>query len=229
MGFDAIAALFTTVTGLVLTLVMALQYKERHRAHALWWSISFFATALAAFLQYLAFSTGTWSDGTFRLYVMLSAAVPALMGTGSMYLLWRRLAPVYTLLSLVFIALAVVGAFSASLSPALLSNVMKASSEVTVVLPSTILIVAFAVLGTIGGGALVLGALWSLIKTRMLFNIGIIAGGVIFSLADTLAGNGVAALFFAAEIVGVLAIFLAVQASQQPHTATDAAAASPRS
>lgn len=225
MGFDAVAALLTTVVALVLTLVMGLQYSSRKRTHALWWGISFLVTAIAAFLQFLALSSGTWNVGLFRLYVMLAAAVPALMGAGSMYLLWRRIAPVYTVVALVFIALGAVGAFSASLSPALLSNVMKASSEVTVVLPSVMLIVAFAVLGTIGGAALVLGALWSLIKTKKVFNIGIMVGGIVFSLADTLAGNGVAALFFAAQIVGILAIFIAVRASQQTQPASQTQAA----
>ena len=222
MGFDAVAALLTTVVALVLTLVMGLQYASRRRTHALWWSISFLATAVAAFLQFMALTSGTWNEGTFRLYVMLAAAIPALMGAGSMYLLWRRLAPVYTAVALVFIALGAVGALSASLTPALLSNVMKASSEVTVVLPSAMLITAFAVLGTIGGAALVLGALWSLIRTKQLFNLGIIIGGIVFSLADTLAGNGVAALFFAAQIVGILAIFIAVRASQQTQAASQA-------
>lgn len=217
--FPALSALVTAAVALVLGVAMAIQYVQRHRTNTFWWGLSFLVTAVAALLQFLSLSQGAWAVGAYRVYVVTSAAVPALMGAGSMYLLWRRLAPVYTVVILAFIALTVAGALTATLNPALLGSVMKASQQVTLVLPSPLVILGFAVLGTFGAAALVLGALWSFLKTRGTSNLGIAFGGVVFSLGDTLAANGVPELFFVAEIVGVLAIFLAVRAAQRPRDA----------
>jgi len=212
----AIAALVTTVLALVLGVAMAIQYVQRKRTHAFWWGLSFIVTAVAALFQFLALTQGVWADGAYRSYVITSAAVPALMGAGSMFLLWRRLAPAFAVIILAAIVMNAAGALSTPLNPATLGDVMKASQEVTKVLPSTLVILGFAILGTLGAAALVLGALWSYMRTRAPFNLGIAAGGLVFSLGDTLAAYGIPELFFLAEIVGVLAIFLAVRASQRP-------------
>lgn len=225
MSFASLAALVTTVLGLFLTALMTSQYVHKHRTHALWWGLSFLFTGVAAFLQFMAFSSGTWSDGGYRAYVFASSAVPALMGSGTMYLLWKRWALPFTAIILAAMALMLAAASSAALDPTILGNVMKASQEVTKVLPSPLIATGFAVLGGLGATALVLGAVWSWFKTRKAFNLGIAAGGIIFSLGDTLAAYGVPALFFLAEIVGILAIFLAVRAAQAPQPSREADAA----
>lgn len=219
MSLDAIAALITAAVALVLAASFGQQFLHRHRPYAAWWAIAFLATALAALLQFQGFLAGSFTTGTYRVYVILAASVPALMGSGSMFLLWARWAWYYTGICLAFIAMTVYGALSVSLSGSGLANVLKASQEVTHLMPSGLVITGFAVLGSLGGLALVLGALWSWWRTRLIYNLGIAAGGIIFSLADTLAAYGIPGLFYGAEIVGVVLLYWAVQKSRQPSPA----------
>ena len=215
-----VTSLVTCLLALVLGADFLRQYGQRHRTHAFWWFIAFLVTCVAALMQLLAFASGGFVASTFRLYVITSAAVPALMGAGTMYLLWRRIALPYVLVALAFIAVTAVGAFMGTVHPVLLHDVLRASQEVTRTLPSPYVITGYAVLGTIGAGAIVLGALWSWLKTRRAYNFGLMLGGIVFSLADTMAAYGVVALFFLAQIVGMVAIFLAVRASQHPSSSS---------
>ncbi len=223
--FDVVASACTTLVSLGLGTVFFRQYRGRHRPHALAWSISFWAIGVAALLQVVAFATGAFGAEGYRAYATLAAAVPGLMGVGSMYLLWPRQARAYAIAIALLVALSVVGAWAGPEHLRALGRVAYASRQVTLVLTSPLLLIGFAALGTVGAAALVLGALWSWWRSRLGFNLGIAAGGLVFSLADTLAAYGIPALFFAAEIVGVLLIYWAVQKSRAPRPA--AAVATP--
>jgi hypothetical protein len=227
--FDLIAAVCTAVVSLGLGGVFVRQYRERRRTHALWWSVAFAVIGVAAALQVVAFSAGGFVPASFRIYALLAAAVPGLMGVGSMYLLWPRLALGYTLLILALVVMTAWGTLFGPEHAAVLARVAYASRQVTLVLPSSLTLLGFALLGSIGAAALVLGALWSWWRTRLVFNLGIAAGGIVFSLADTLAAYGIPALFFAAEIAGVLLIYWAVVHSHAPQRAEVPAHAGVRS
>lgn len=219
VAFDAGAAIATVLVSLGLAAVFGRQYHSRGRTHALWWSVSFAVIGLAALLQVVAFLAHGFSPASFRAYATLAAAVPGLMGVGSMYLLWRKLAPWYTIVILLLVAMTAVGAWAGPEHTAQLARVAYASRQVTLVLTSGLLLLGFALLGAVGAGAMVVGALWSWWRTRLWFNLGIAGGGVVFSLADTLAAYGIPALFFVAEIFGVLLIYWAVENSRAPRTA----------
>lgn len=214
MGFDAAAALVTVLVALAMAWGFFRQYLARPRTHALWWGLAFSATALSALLQVMAFSAGRWTSGEYRTYVVLAAMVPALMGAGSLYLLWKRWALPYVVVILAMSVVTLVGAVSQPVQASYLTNVLQATELVTKVMPSSLVILGFAVLGSLGGLALVGGALWSWWKTRWVYNLGIAGGGIVFSLADTLSAYGIPALFFLAEILGVLLIYWAVRRSQ---------------
>ena len=219
MNLDAIAALITVIVALVIAVGFGRQFFGRHRPYQFWWGLAFLITALAAAMQWIAFVANTFTPGDYRLYVLFAASVPALMGAGTMFLLWARWAWYYTGLTLLFIALTAVGAASGAVHPAQLGHVMYASRAVTHVMPSALVVTGFAVLGSIGAAALVLGALWSWWRRREIYNLGIALGGVVFSLADTLAAYGVTAIFFLAQIVGILLLYWAVEKSRQPADA----------
>jgi MFS family permease len=222
MSLDAGAALVTVLVGLVLAAGFARQFFARHRPYQFWWSLSFLVTALAAGMQLAAFLAGRFTPLDYRLYVIFAAAVPALMGSGSMFLLWARWAWYYTGLILLFIVLTGIGAVSGSVHPALLGRVLYASQAVTHVLPNGLVVLGFAVLGAVGAAALVLGALWSWWRRRQVYNLGIALGGIVFSLADTLAAYGITALFFLAQVVGILLLYWAVEKSREPAPAAKA-------
>jgi hypothetical protein len=215
MVVDAVSAAVTALVAVILALTYGRQYARRGAPHSLWWGIAFLATAAAAVLQLAGFLSGAFDPFGYRAYVVLAAAIPALMGAGTMFLLWPRLAWPYTGLSLAFIVLTAVGAATAPLAPGLLHAVLAASQEVTRVLPSGLVVVGFAVLGTLGAAALVLGALWSWWRTRLAYNLLIAAGGIVFSVADSLAAYGIAALFYLAQIVGILLLYWGVEASRR--------------
>ncbi|MGC8488789.1 MAG: hypothetical protein ACP5QO_11335, partial [Clostridia bacterium] len=205
---------------LILGLGFTRQYGSRHRPYQLWWGISFIVTALAAAVQFIAFINHAFSPTDYRLYIVFSASVPAVMGAGTMFLLWARWAWYYTGLVLLFILLTAVGAFSGSVSAGHLGDVMYASQAVTHVITSFLVILGYAVLGSVGATAIVLGALWSWWRTRQIYNLGIALGGVVFSLADTLAAYGITAIFFLAQIVGIVVLYWAVDKSRAPETRT---------
>jgi hypothetical protein len=226
MSFGALAALVTVLVALVMAVGFARQHASRHRPYQLWWALAFLSTALAAAMQFIGFLGHAFSPFDYRLYILFSAAVPGVMGAGSMFLLWARWAWYYTVIVLVFILLTAVGAFSATLNPAALSNVMNASQAVTHVTTSVLIVLGYAVLGTIGAAALVLGAIWSWWRTRYIYNLGIALGGIVFSLADTLAAYGVVAIFFLAQILGIVLLYWAVERSRVPESRRRSAKAS---
>jgi hypothetical protein len=222
---DAGAAAVTAVVALVLAGRFEKSHDRDPRPYKLWWAISFLVTALAAALQLGAFIHGGFAPWSYEVYVVLAAAVPGVMGIGSLYLLWPKVAPWFTAVVLASVALTAVGVLTTPLHPALLGRVLWASQEVTHVLPGAAVIIGFALLGTLGGAALVLGALWSWWRTRLLYNLGIAAGGIIFSLADTLAAYGIAALFYLAEVIGILVLYWAVVKSDRGSASKPAAPA----
>jgi hypothetical protein len=206
------AGVGTAVVALALGVEQMRQFARRRRPYALWWSLSFLAAAAAAALQAVAFARGAWPLGAYRAYVVLAAAVPGVMGAGSVFLLYPRWAWAFAGVIVAAIALTLWGALGA-LHPAQLDQVMRATEQVTAVMPSPQVTWGFAILGTLGAAALVLGALWSYVRTRMAYNLGIAAGGVVFSLADTLASQGLPQWFFAAQVVGIVLMYLAVRAA----------------
>ncbi len=210
MSVDAWAALATSVIAAWLGLVFTRHYLERRLRPSLWWSLSFWLIAVGTALQWLALVSGTFSPVSYRTYVVVAAAIPATMGAGSMFLLWKRWAWPYLAVILVVLELMVMGTAGSPLNPSALRQVLLASREVTRVLPSGLVIAGFAILGTLGGAALVAGALLSWWRTRKFAHLELALGGIVFSLADTLAAYGIPALFYASEVLGILLIYLAV-------------------
>jgi hypothetical protein len=224
MIFDAVAAGITTVVALVLAAGFERSYGEHPQPYKMWWAVSFLVTALATALQLGAFIHRGFIPATYEAYVILAAAIPGLMGIGSLYLLWPRIAPVFTAVILAAVVVTGIGTFVSPLHPALLGNVLKASQEVTQVLPNGLVTLGFAVLGALGAGAMVVGALWSWWRRRELYNLGIAVGAIVFSLADTLAAYGVPALFYLAEVVGIVVLYGSVVKSRSPEARTAPAA-----
>lgn len=206
------AAAVTAVVSLALGVSQGQAYGKKHRPYALWWSLAFLAAGVAAILQVVAFAHGSWPIAAYRAYVVLSSAVPGLMGAGSMYLLFPRWASWFTGVILAATAVTLWGAVL-RISPVDMSNVLVAGEQVTKILPSAQVTWGFAINGALGGLALVIGALWSYIRTRMPYNLGIALGGIIFSVSDSLAALGIPEIFFAAEVVGIIVLYMAVRAA----------------
>ncbi|MCL6595958.1 MAG: hypothetical protein K6V73_07070 [Firmicutes bacterium] len=209
------AALVTCLISAVLAASLARQYVGRRRPYQLWWGISFFAAAVAALLQTVAFARGAWSVEGYRAYIVLAAAVPGLMGTGTVFLLYRRWAPYFAAVIVLSALLTAWGA-AGSVRDLTSFGVLDAAAQVTRTMPYWQVQFGFGILGALGGAALVLGALWSWWRTREAFHWGIVIGGLVFSAADSftaLGGPSAAIMFFAAEVIGSTALYLAVRAA----------------
>lgn len=217
------AAVIAAIVSLALGVSQGQAYLKKHRAYAMWWSMAFLVAGVAAVLQVVAFAHGAWPIPAYRAYVVLSSAVPGLMGAGSMYLLFPKLASWFSGLILALVALTLWGALL-RISPVDMSNVLVAGEQVTKILPSAQITWGFALNGALGGLALVVGALWSYVRTRMPYNLGIALGGIIFSVSDSLSALGTPELFFAAEVVGSIALYMAVRAAAIRRVPTTVAA-----
>jgi hypothetical protein len=227
LGFGGWAALVTCLVSLVLSVSLGRQYLERHRAYQLWWGISFLAAAIASLLQTIAFAAGVWGADGYRGYIVLAAVVPGLMGAGTIFLLYRRWAAYFAGL-IVLLGLITLWGAVGTVAGLDRYSVLQAAAQVTKVMPRWQIAWGFGLLGPLGGAALVLGAAWSWFKTKRLFNAGIILGGLVFSVADSLSAlNGPSApfLFFAAEVVGSVVLYLAVRAAGAPRTVSERQAA----
>lgn len=217
------AAVVAAIVSLALGVSQGQAYFRKHRAYAMWWSLAFLVAGVAAVMQVVAFAHGSWPIPVYRAYVVLSSAVPGLMGAGSMFLLFPKLADWFSGLILALIALTLWGAVL-HISPAHMSNVLLAGEQVTRILPSAQVTWGFALNGSLGGLALVVGALWSYWRTRMPYNLGIALGGVVFSVSDSLSALGTPELFFAAEVVGTIVLYMAVRAAAIRRVPTTVAA-----
>ena len=214
-AFLWVAAVATVVVGAVLTNQLGKKYLAKHRPYALWWTVSFGLAALAALMQLVAFAQGGFAGWDYRSYIVLSAAVPGFMGAGTIYLIWRRFGNWFLGAIVLFTVVAIAGAVSTTLHPALLSHVLQASARVSNVAPGALVTLAYIVLGTLGGGALILGALYSYLRSRQAYNLLIALGGIVFVVADTSAGLGSGLLFFPGQILGMLLLYFGVAGSNE--------------
>jgi len=229
MSFGGWAAVVTCLVSLVLAVSLGRQYLERHRTYQLWWSVAFLVAALAALCQTLAFAAGTWSAAEYSAYIVLSAAVPGLMGAGSVFLLYPKIAPYFGGAIVLFALITLWGALGPVHDLARYS-VFQAGVQVTRTMPYWQIQFGFGLLGGLGAAALVLGAAWSWLRSRRAFNAGIVFGGLVFSVVDSLAAlnsQQAVLLFFLAEVVGSVSLYLAVRAASHRPAVAGAAAAAP--
>ena len=215
MGLQAVAALVTVLIGAVLAWQLGRKYAAKRRPYQLWWTVSFALAALAALTQFAAFLQGGFSGVDYRFYLVLSSAVPGFMGAGTVFLIWRRFSQWFLGGMLLFTLIAVVGAAATTLHPALLRDVVAASATVAKVAPSALVTLGYALLGAFGGAALILGALYSYLRSHQNYNLLIALGGIVFSVADTVGQFGHGVLFFPAQIIGVLLLYFGVAGSQE--------------
>lgn len=202
---NGVAAAVTAAVGAVLMVNEGRQWAVRRRPYALWWAVAFAVAFAAAGLEAIAILTGRWSPDVFRGYAVLAGSVPAVMGAGSVALLFPRQGRYYLAVQALFLLALLIG-LGHALSPALLSRPSEAASQVTKLLPSPWTTIGFAGLGGLGGLALIGGALWSYWRRRLRFQLGLALGGVLFSAAGTSAQLGTAAVFFVVQAVAMLVL-----------------------
>lgn len=205
MVVDGTAAAVTAAVGAVLMTSELRQWTAKHRPYALWWAVAFGLALIAAGLEAVAIFARVWNPEVFRGYAVAAGAVPAVMGQGSMVLLFPRWARYYGGIQAIFL-IALLAGLGHPIAPALLAHPTGAATQVTKLLPSPLTTLGFAGLGGLGGLALILGALWSYWRRRLRFQLGLALGGLLFSVAGTSAQLGTPAAFFVIQAVAMLVL-----------------------
>lgn len=203
------AAGLTTGISAVLTGRLASTSLTRRHVPSGWWAGAFGLATIAAGLQLIALLHGSFQpEWAYRVYLFTAALTPGVMGTGSAYLLgrtsWARACAVAVG---IFTVVALIGAVTASLHVTVLNDPFMAATSVAKVTTSPLMTIAFAGLGTIGGGVMIIGSAVSYIRTRSLNALYIFIGGTLFSAAGTSAALGVPFVFFADQAIGVLFLY----------------------
>ena len=73
----------------VFTLLLYRQWRERRKVHQLWWTIGFAMYSAAAFMEFVAQIAGGWPGWLFKVYVIVSATLVAVLAQGSVALMSR--------------------------------------------------------------------------------------------------------------------------------------------
>jgi hypothetical protein len=221
--------LLAALASAVFALLVARQFLARHRAHQLAWALGLAAFAGASAIDAAVAASG-WNAPLYWTYLALASGNVGLLGAGTIYLLRRRVA------AHVFAALVALGILVVALAPAFVaptSDLATGGPELGLgAVPKEGMgeaaRVSFILLSSVGGTALIGGALWSWWRTRdgdvLLIALGalvVAAGGTVEGLASRyLSETSVAALDFRllTQFVGIAVMFAGFLRSRDPST-----------
>jgi hypothetical protein len=201
----------------VFTVLIGLQYRQRRRAHQLWWTIGFAMYAAAAFLEFVMQLSGGWNPLVFRIYALASAALVAVLAQGSLALvarkpLWPR---IYLAYNTVCFAAFAFGVFTTQLVAEELAN-PKLSSYAALGGTALTYPRVMSMLLTIPATFVLLGtAVLSIIRFlrkkefayRMWANVLIAAATLVIASGGGLAKSGNSTMFFLAEMLAAVLFF----------------------
>lgn len=220
MGDALTSWLLPLATGLlvaVFTVLLALQWRARRKAHQLWWTVGFGMYSAAALLEATMQLQDGWTPATFRLYALTSAALVAVLAQGSLALvsrkpLWSRAYLAYN--AACFAAFAF-GVFTTPLIAAELAN-PKLSSYAALGGTAMTYPRVMSLLLTIPATFVLLGcAVLSIVRFmrkrefayRVWANVLIAAGTVVIASGGGMAKAGNTTLFFLTEMVAAILFF----------------------
>ncbi len=85
----SIFPIIATVVAIIFAILLLKQYLRRKRIYQLVWFISFVMFAVAAGIETMSEFVG-WNIGVYRIYIVLSASLVAVMGAGALYLVLQK-------------------------------------------------------------------------------------------------------------------------------------------
>jgi len=212
--------LLPLATGLlvaVFTVLVALQWRTRRKAHQLWWAIGFAMYSAAAFLEAAMQLSGGWSPLMFQLYCLTSASLVAVLAQGSLALVTRK--PIWSRIYLAYNAVCFAafayGVFTAQLIATELAN-PKLSSYAALGGTAMTYPRVMSMMLTIPATFVLLGtAVWSVLKFlrkkefayRMWANVLIASGTIVIASGGGMAKAGNTTMFYLVEIVAAALFF----------------------
>ena len=197
----AAASIASTVISLAFTAVVFRQWLAHRKPYQLAWSLGLAMFTVAALMQFLSEAYG-WTEGVYRAYYFVAAPLVAVLGVGSAFLANRRLGLVFSaytgILTLAFAWIV----FTAPVNGTALQQSFPAgqgfSDSVRIWSP------LFTIPGSL---ALIVIALYSYVRSRLVFNLWIAAGAIVAAGSGSLAVFGVTWALYLGELLGIALMF----------------------
>lgn len=233
-----IMPLSVTIIGAAFAIVILNHYfSTRRRPHELVWGIAFILFAIAAATQVVADLRGNWTPSLARTYYLTGAVLNvALLGLGTIYLLFsRRAANISLVITVLFTLVALFVLYTAPVDPSALTRSQAVDWKSAFAGSSGPGILA--ALGSGIGSVLVIGgALWSgitfyrkrIMKSRMIGVFLLAAGTFMIAAGGTLKGAFHNDHFlYPTMALGVIAMFVGYLQTIRPNPVTQPAAPQP--
>ncbi|HEY8346963.1 MAG TPA: hypothetical protein VIL07_06770 [Symbiobacteriaceae bacterium] len=216
----AVASLVVVLLSLILGWRLLSRYRQRPRPHTLWYGVGLIMTALAGLPEFWAQAFGTVPQVLWWIYWVTASALVGFLAVGTSYLLSQRFGG---------IALATVVALTVWLTVATLLTAGPApAAELETAFrsaPSPEIKLPFLLMNILGSLIIFGGALYSLIRTRLLYNLWILLGTLSFSAGGAAAGLlEFPGVFAFTQMLGIILLYLGVSQSIKPRQTTSRAA-----
>lgn len=203
-------SLFANGLLVFLSIVMGLrllrQYQSRPRSHSLWYAVGLLLTAVAAGAEVWAQAAGALPTVLWWLYWVSASSLVGFLAVGTAYLLGPRIgqaALTVALLLTVWLAASVVAAAGAG--PSMIGEATLTRA------PNAVVKLPFLLQNILGALLILVGALWSYVRTRAAYNLLIAAGTMVFSSGGAVAGFlHIPAFFYFTQAVGIVLLYLGV-------------------
>lgn len=217
MPIRAVYALCTTILSFVYAFYVGQQFSERRRIHQAVWTVGFIIFGLAAFCEFYS-EIAAWNPLMYRLYYVSSASLVAVLGAGTVYLMYRKqLGHVFLAYTILMTAYMLLRAFTAPVdvtrfAPGIVVAGDAMDAGVRRLSPF------LSIPGTI---ALFGGAVYSWIRAHTHWNLLIAAGTILIAVAGMGARWGFSDHFYLAELLGLSLLFVGFLYSREVIRARD--------
>lgn len=209
----AVASFVVVILSAVLGWRLLSRYRQRPRPHTLWYGVGLVMAALAGLPEFWANAFGSIPQVLWWVYWVTASALVGFLSVGTSYLLSKRFGQI-ALVTMVALTvwLTVVTLITAGPAPTTgLDTAFRSAPSSAIKLP-------FLLMNILGSLIIFGGALYSLIKTRLLYNLWILLGTLSFSAGGAAAGLlDIPGIFAFTQIIGIVLLYIGVSQSIKPR------------
>jgi len=219
--------LVSCIIGAVFAGVLLKQYLARRRWHQLMWSTGLIMFVLATFGEFYGGAFG-WSPGVYKLYYFAGVALPGMLGAGTVYLMTRQrpvVGHIYAVATVLVAVAFLVAVAGAEINVEALASAGVGSSAADI-LPVSARRPWSVLLSAVGGTVMLLGALYSWMRFKLVYNRQIFLGALVFILGGSLTSRlGIEGAIPISNLIGVALVFSGVMAAERSRSQATAARA----
>lgn len=217
---EMISSLVVVLLSLVLGIRLLDRNRKRPRPHTLWYAVGLIMTAAAGLPEFWYHAFKSIPTALWWVYWVAASALVGFLAVGTSYLISRRFG-VGALVAVLGLTawLTVATVLTAGPAPTTgLETAFRSAPTAQIKLP-------FLLMNIAGATVIFAGAIYSLIRTRMLYNLWIALGTLSFSAGGALAGlMNFPGVFAITQILGICLLYLGVSQSIRPRPKSSAAA-----